>query len=150
MTTQVLQQALDMKVAELMKSVDDYAHVYAFVGDDTMPRKRKEVATALRAAITQPVQPAAPVVSPEPVAWWIPKAEQLSMSMFANKADFEAAQAAQPSQPTDAERLDFVAMSCLLLLDSTTGKPGGNGQLQVAADRKNIDAAIAANKGGDK
>lgn len=38
-----------MTVDALMKLATDYAHCYAFVGDDTMPRRQAE----LRAAIEQ-------------------------------------------------------------------------------------------------
>lgn len=44
----------------------------------------------------------------------------------------------------DAGRMDFVERNGLLMLDSVSRLPGGNGQLQVAATRANIDAAITA------
>lgn len=37
------------QLAAVMKLADDYAHRYAFVGDDSMPRAREALQTALRA-----------------------------------------------------------------------------------------------------
>ncbi|MDM0003928.1 hypothetical protein QTI51_03905 [Variovorax sp. J22G73] len=37
------------QLAVVMKLADDYAHSYAFVGDDSMPRAREALQTALRA-----------------------------------------------------------------------------------------------------
>lgn len=62
MNKELLQQALDAQVAKLMKSADSYAHTYAFVGDDTMPKMRAALKADIHAAIAQPVQP---VVSDE-------------------------------------------------------------------------------------
>ena len=44
------------KINELMSLADSYAHVYAFVGDDTMPRRREALEQALEAAL-KPGQP---------------------------------------------------------------------------------------------
>ena len=41
----------------------------------------------------------------------------------------------------DAARLDWIAMYGSFGVDSATGEAGGNGQKQIAATRKNIDAA---------
>jgi hypothetical protein len=49
------------KIAELMQLADSYAHVYAFVGDDTMPRRRE----ALKQAIEAALKPG------EPIGWSI-------------------------------------------------------------------------------
>lgn len=47
----------------------------------------------------------------------------------------------------DAARLDFVEKNCILILDSVTKQPGGNGGLHVAPTREAIDAAISAQSG---
>lgn len=50
------QDAQQSKVAELMRLAIEFAHVYSFVGDDTMPIKKKELEDALTVALAQPEQ----------------------------------------------------------------------------------------------
>ena len=47
----------------------------------------------------------------------------------------------------DTTRLDWLAMYGSFGADSSSGRPGGNGQKRVAATRKNIDAAMAQTEG---
>ena len=60
---------------------------------------------------------------------------------------------AAPAQPApappsdDSALLDWIAIHGSFGVDSSTGKAGGNGQKCVAATRKNIRAAIAAQRG---
>ena len=60
---------------------------------------------------------------------------------------------AAPAQPApappsdDSALLDWIAIHGSFGVDSSTGKVGGNGQKCVAATRKNIRAAIAAQRG---
>ena len=68
---EVMQQALEAQIENLMRAADSYAHVYAFVGDDTMPKMRAALEAGIRAAIAQPEQPAtvAQAGQSEPEAW---------------------------------------------------------------------------------
>lgn len=49
--------APDHRVAQIMAAADEFGHVYAFVGDDTMPRYRKALETLVRRYL----EPADPV-----------------------------------------------------------------------------------------
>lgn len=64
-----------------------------------------------------------------------------------------AVRAARPAPPAmdggDAARLDWIAMHRSFGVDSASGEVGGNGQKRLAATRRNIDAARAAEKEGD-
>jgi hypothetical protein len=40
------------QIEQLMALADQYAHVYSFVGDDTMPNARQALRTAIEAALT--------------------------------------------------------------------------------------------------
>lgn len=58
---------------------------------------------------------------------------------------------ARPAPPAmdggeDAARMDWIAVHGSFGVDSATGEVGGNGQKRLAATRKNIDAARAAQK----
>ena len=62
-----------------------------------------------------------------------------------------AGRATRPAPPAmdggeDAARLDWIAVHGSFGVDSATGEVGGNGQKRLAATRKNIDAAIRAQK----
>jgi pyruvate/2-oxoglutarate dehydrogenase complex dihydrolipoamide dehydrogenase (E3) component len=43
-------------IENIMGLADEYAHVYSFVGDDTMPNARQSLRAAIEEALAQPVQ----------------------------------------------------------------------------------------------
>ena len=157
----VMQQALNAlpDMTELSSSMDERA-VYGYTAEQMQAYARAAIAQPVHESIAstaiecvaQPEQPnnleAAVFDAWEHYAGMgsVCRFEGRSMIYASTLEEIYEAAIAQPVEPletTDTERLDWLGIYGSFGADSISGQPGGNGQMCMAATRKNIDAAMA-------